>query len=57
MLEEKIVEAITAELERQAASQPGTLSASRTADGFRVSGLIDVEALAMVVAGSVAGGP
>jgi hypothetical protein len=56
MLEEKITEAIVAELERQAASHPDNLSVD-TKNGLRVNGKIDLEALAMAIVGCVAGGP
>lgn len=56
MLEEKIEEAIKIELERQAADQPGRVTVDTT-NGFRVNGMIDLGALAMAVAASVAGGP
>ncbi|WP_398467822.1 hypothetical protein [Tardiphaga sp.] len=56
MLEEQIVEAIKAELQRQAADKPSELSV-KTSKEFRVNGVIDLDALAMAVAGSVAGGP
>ena len=56
VLEEKIVEAIELELKRHAASRPRTLTINTT-NGFQVSGAIDLDALAMAVAGSVAGGP
>jgi hypothetical protein len=56
MLEEQIVEAIKAELERQSADKPSELSIESTS-GFRVNGSIDLDALAMAIAGSVAGGP
>jgi hypothetical protein len=56
VLEEQIVEAIKIELERQAADQPRKLTIETT-KGFRVNGVIDLESLAMAVAGSVAGGP
>jgi hypothetical protein len=56
MLEEKIVEAIKVELERQAADKPADLLIDLS-NGFRVNGTIDLDALAMAVAGSVAGGP
>jgi hypothetical protein len=56
MLEEQIVEAIKIELQRQAADKPATLSVVTT-KGFSVNGTIDLEALAMAIAGSVAGGP
>lgn len=52
----QIVEAIKTELERQAADKPSDLSVD-TANGFRVNGSIDLDALAMAIAGSVAGGP
>ncbi len=56
MLEEAITEAIKVELERQAADKPSNLSIDDK-QGYRVNGVIDLEALAMAVAGSVAGGP
>jgi hypothetical protein len=56
MLEEQIVEAIKTELQRQAADKPATLSVVTT-KSFSVNGTIDLEALAMAIAGSVAGGP
>jgi hypothetical protein len=56
MLEEQIVEAIKVELERQAADKPADLSIDTT-KGFRVDGVIDLDSLAMAIAGSVAGGP
>jgi hypothetical protein len=56
MLEEQIIEAIKVELERQAAEKPADLAID-TAKGFHVHGVIDLDALAMAVAGSVAGGP
>lgn len=56
MLEEKLKEAIVAELRRQAANQPQSLRVERSPD-LVVNGKIDLDALVMVVAGSVAGGP
>jgi hypothetical protein len=56
VLEEQIVEAIKFELERQAAERPGKLTIDTTKE-FRVNGVIDLDSLAMAVAGSVAGGP
>lgn len=56
MLEEKLREAIVAELERQAANAPQALRVDSSA-GLVVNGKVDLDALAMVVAGSVAGGP
>ena len=56
MLEEQLREAIIGELKRQAANGPDVL---RVQDGgeLAVSGKIDLDALVMVIAGSVAGGP
>jgi hypothetical protein len=55
-LDEKLKEAIVGELKRQAADKPQALSVSDSPDLF-VNGKIDLDALIMVVAGSVAGGP
>jgi hypothetical protein len=56
MLEEKLKEAIVAELKRQAANNPQSLSVENL-DGLVVEGKIDLDDLAMVIAGAVAGGP
>jgi len=56
MLEEKLKDAIVAELKRQAANEPQSLSVE-SSDGLVVNGKIDLDDLAMVVAGAVAGGP
>jgi hypothetical protein len=56
MLEEKLKEAIVGELQRQAADEPQSLSVN-SSDDLVVNGKIDVDALVMVIAGSVAGGP
>ncbi|HEV7437123.1 MAG TPA: hypothetical protein VGO22_20005 [Pseudorhizobium sp.] len=56
MLEEKIEDAIRAELKRQAAQDQGKLTVNE-GDGLEVSGKIDIVALAAAVAGAVAGGP
>ena len=56
MLEEKLKEAIVAELKRQAANDPQSLRVERS-DGLVVEGKIDLDDLAMVIAGAVAGGP
>ena len=56
MLEEKLKEAIVAELKRQAANDPNSLSVEQS-DTLVVSGKIDLDDLAMVIAGAVAGGP
>ena len=62
MLEEKLKEAIVGELERQAANRPQALKVQNASDAkdleeLVVNGKIDLAALAMVIAGSVAGGP
>jgi hypothetical protein len=56
MLEEKLKEAIVAELKRQAANDPHSLRIENS-DGLVVEGKIDLDDLAMVIAGAVAGGP
>jgi hypothetical protein len=56
-LEQKAITAIAEELERQAAENPDRLKVRRTETGLDVQGEIDVDALVMVVIGSVAGGP
>ncbi|WP_027575125.1 hypothetical protein [Bradyrhizobium sp. WSM1743] len=62
MLEEKLKEAIVGELQRQAADRPQSLKVQGANDVNRseeltVNGKIDLGALVMVIAGSVAGGP
>lgn len=62
MLEEKLKEAIVGELQRQAADRPQTLKVQGANEAGRseeliVNGKIDLAALVMVIAGSVAGGP
>lgn len=56
MLEEKLKEAIVAELKRQAADNPQSLRIE-SSEKLVVNGQIDLDALVMVIAGSVAGGP
>jgi hypothetical protein len=56
MLEEKLKEAIVGELQRQAANNPQALHVERFSD-LVVRRKIDLDALVMVIAGSVAGGP
>jgi hypothetical protein len=55
-LDERLKEAIVGELKRQAADRPQTLSVGYSPNLF-INGKIDLDALIMVVAGSVAGGP
>ncbi|MCK1718092.1 hypothetical protein [Bradyrhizobium sp. 141] len=62
MLEEKLKEAIVGELQRQAANRPQTLKIqgaddANSSEELIVNGKIDLAALVMVIAGSVAGGP
>lgn len=62
MLEEKLKEAIVGELQRQAANRPQllkvqSLKVEGSAEELVVNGKIDLAELAMVIAGSVAGGP
>lgn len=62
MLEEKLKEAIIGELQRQAANRPQSLKVQSlkvegSAEELVVNGKIDLAELAMVIAGSVAGGP
>ncbi|MCZ4093035.1 hypothetical protein [Sinorhizobium psoraleae] len=56
-LEAKAIAAVVEELERQAAENPSKLRVSRTGDKLTVDGEIDVDAVVMVVVGSMAGGP
>ena len=56
MLEEKLRDAIIDELKRQAANRPDLLRVLDAGE-LSVSGTIDLDALVMVIAGSVAGGP
>ena len=56
VLDEKLKDAIVGELKRQAADKPQLLKVSDS-QNLVVNGTIDLDALIMVVAGSVAGGP
>ncbi|MGY3444777.1 MULTISPECIES: hypothetical protein [unclassified Bradyrhizobium] len=56
MLEEKLKDSIVAELKRQAANHPDRLRVQSSPE-LSVNGEIDLDALAMVIAGAVAGGP
>jgi len=56
-LEQKAVAAVIEELQRQALENPSRLKVQRTRINVRVNGEIDVDALAMVVIGAMAGGP
>lgn len=57
-LEAQVKAAILAELDRQSADAEGALKvAQRLPGGVEINGVVDLEALSMVVVGSVAGGP
>lgn len=56
-LEEKAITAVIDELERQAAENPAQLEVRRNGDKISVHGDVDVDAIVMVVVGSMAGGP
>jgi len=58
VLEEKVREAILIELQRQAAEGRDRLKLGEPeGDLLSVEGLVDLEALATAIVGSVAGGP
>lgn len=57
VLEEKMKDAIVAELQRQAEIRPGRLKVSAADERLTVDGEIDLDDLVMVVVGSMAGGP
>lgn len=56
-LEAKAIRAVIEELERQAAENPTKLGVRRNGETVTVNGEIDVDAVVMVVVGSMAGGP
>ncbi len=56
-LEAKAIAAFVEELERQAAENPSKLRVLRSGDKLAVDGEIDVDALVMVIVGSMTGGP
>ncbi len=58
MFEDKMKQAIVDELKRQAELRPGSLKVQSVDEGrLSVEGEIDLDDLAMVMVGSVAGGP
>ncbi len=57
MTEEQVREAIIAELTRQAEANPSALTVKTTGSDLTVDGAIDLDALAMAIVGSLAGGP
>jgi hypothetical protein len=57
-LEQKIIGALTAELQRQSDAGNGKLQVGAAQDGLlSLTGAINLEELAMAIAGAVAGGP
>jgi len=57
-MEDPVREAVIGELTRQAEASDGKFKAVKTGEGrLRVEGEIDLEALAMAIVGSLAGGP
>jgi hypothetical protein len=56
-LEAKAIKAVIEELERQAAENPSKLRVRRNGETITVEGEVDVDAIVMVVVGSMAGGP
>lgn len=57
-VEDQIIEAMLAELERQIADPKQKLSIKRESPPFvRIEGRVDLDKLAMVVMGKIAGGP
>jgi hypothetical protein len=57
MFEDKVEAAIVAEIERQAEERPANLKLERREGRLFIEGEVDLAALAMAVAVSVAGGP
>jgi hypothetical protein len=57
ILEAKAINAVIEELQRQAAENPSKLQVRQAGDKLAVNGEIDVDAVVMVVVGSMAGGP
>ncbi|MCK8781627.1 hypothetical protein M0654_16730 [Rhizobium sp. NTR19] len=56
-LEAKAIEAAYEELQRQAAENPSVLRVRKDGDRAVIDGSVDLDALVMVIVGSVAGGP
>jgi hypothetical protein len=57
MMEEKVREAIIAELQRQAEANGARLRIAVKDELLTVNGDIDLDALAMAIVGAVSGGP
>lgn len=56
-LEDKAIKAVIDELERQAAERPSKLEVRRSGEKVTVNGEVDIDAVVMVIVGSMAGGP
>lgn len=56
-LHSKAIEAAYDELVRQASEDPSVLRVRRDGDGAAIDGTVDLDALVMVIVGSMAGGP
>ena len=56
-MEAQVIEAIRLELDRQADDPSSGLLISELGPRTQVSGMVDLEALAMAIVGAVAGGP
>jgi hypothetical protein len=57
MMEEKVREAIVAELQRQSEVDNSKLHVTAGEERLTVKGEIDLDALAMAIVGAVSGGP
>lgn len=57
MVEDQVRKAIVAELERQAAAEPGRIRVERAGNDLKISGQVRMDELVMAVLGAVAGGP
>jgi hypothetical protein len=57
-MEDQIRDAVVAELQRQGEASEGKVKVQTQGDnGLRIEGTIELDSLAMAVAGAVAGGP
>ncbi len=57
-MEDQIRDAVVAELQRQGEASEGKIKVQTQGDnGLRIEGTIELDSLAMAVAGAVAGGP
>lgn len=56
-MERQIIDAVTTELTRQAEIAPERLKVTVEGSEATIDGRVDLDALAMVIAGALAGGP